>query len=100
MGSHRHGAGWRCTELLSEDDLELAGGRARLERARRLAGTIDDLYEDEWSICATVKDPGPHLAMIHHVGRPLGCECDCPDGAPGNWCEHVLAVGLSYLGDA
>lgn len=88
---------WLRLEVFGEDDLLALAGRERLERGRVLAGTIDDLYEDEWSICGTVHDGKAYLAMVHHVGSPLSCECDCPDGAPGRWCEHVVAVGLAYL---
>jgi uncharacterized Zn finger protein len=90
---------WQRTEAFGEDDLLELTGRERLERGRALAETIDDLYEDEWSIWGTVHDDGgkAYLAMVHHVGPPLSCECDCPDGAPGTWCEHVVAVGLAYL---
>lgn len=58
---------------------------------------IDDQYEDEYSLCATVTDGRPYLAMVHHrVGRLTG-ECDCPNGEPGSFCEHSVAVGLAYL---
>ena len=91
---------WLGVKVFSEDDLEQLAGRARLERARLLVDTIDDLYEDEWSLCGTVHDDKPYLAMVHHVGRPLGSECECPDGDPGSWCEHAVAVGLCYLDEA
>ena len=83
----------------SEQDLEQLAGAERLERARLLVDTIDDLYEDEWSVCGTVHDDKPFLAMVHHAGAPLGSECECPDGGPGSWCEHAVAVGLCYLDD-
>jgi len=92
-------AWWLGVKLFSEHDLEQLAGRDRLERARLLVGTIDDLYEDEWSICGTVHDDKSYLAMVHHVGGPLGSECECADGDPGSWCEHALAVGLCYLGE-
>ena len=63
---------------------------------------IEDDYEDEYSLCATVTDLRPHLVMVHHrVGR-LGSECDCHDGVPDSFCEHAVALGLWYLdeGDA
>lgn len=86
--------------MFSEADLEQLAGRDRLERARRLVDTIDDLYEDEWSLCGTVHDDKPYLAMVHHVGGPLSSECECLDGDPGSWCEHAVAVGLCYSGEA
>jgi len=43
-------------------------------------------------------DPsGHHSGNSRNGGHPLGCECACPDGDPGSWCEHVVAVGLCYL---
>ncbi|CAN5286586.1 hypothetical protein BH18ACT4_BH18ACT4_04510 [soil metagenome] len=46
----------------------------------------------------TVTDGRPYLAMVHHrVGRLAG-ECDCADSRPPeSFCEHSVAVGLSYL---
>jgi uncharacterized Zn finger protein len=92
-------AGWLGGKLFSEHDLETRAEHACLERARRLVDTIDDLYEDEWSVCGTVHDGKPYLAMVHHAGGPLSSECDCSDGDPGSWCEHAVAVGLCYLDD-
>lgn len=100
MASHERSAWWLGVKVFSEADLEQLVGRDRLERARRLVDTIDDLYEDEWSICGTVHDDKPYLAMVHHVGGPLSSECECPDGDPGSWCEHAVAVGLCYLDEA
>lgn len=80
-----------------EADLEELAGGERLERGRLLADTIEDLYEDEWSICGTVNDGRLYFAMVHHVGHPLSSECDCPDGDPGGWCTHAVAVGLRHL---
>lgn len=92
--------GWRSgrVQVFDEGDLERLAGRERLERGRVLAGTIDDLDEDEWSIWGRVHDGDRvYLAMVHHVDPPLSCECDCPAGDPGRWCEHVVAVGLCHL---
>ena len=97
MAPHGMSAWSLGIKAFSEQDLEQLAGAERFERARLLVDTIDDLYEDEWSICGTVHDDKPYLAMVHHVGHPLGCECECPDGAPGSWCEHAVAVGLCYL---
>ena len=87
-------------KAFSQQDLEQLAGAEHLKRARSLVDTIDDLYEDEWSVCGTVHDDKPYLAMVHHAGGPLGSECECPDGDPGNWCEHAVAVGLCYLDEA
>jgi len=76
--------------LFSQRDLQRLAGRRRFRRGLRLVDTIDDLYEDEWSLCATVHDCEPHLAMVHHRGSPLSTECDCPDGRPGSFCEHAV----------
>ena len=85
--------------LFSELDLQRLAGRARVERGRNLVDTIDDLYEDEYSLCATVYDDQPYLAMVHHRVGSLAGECDCLDGGPGSFCEHSVAVGLCYLAE-
>lgn len=83
----------------SERDLKRVAGRARLQEAERLVETIDDLYEDEWSLAATVQDADfRYLAMLHHGGRgPLSSECECKDDGPDSFCAHSVAVGLYYL---
>jgi uncharacterized Zn finger protein len=89
----------RDRSLFTEADLLRLAGPARFERGRSLVDMVDDEYEDEYSLCATVTDGRPYLAMVHHrVGRLAG-ECDCPDGRPGSFCEHSVALGLSYLDD-
>jgi hypothetical protein len=81
----------------SRRDLEALAGTVRLEDARSLVGAIEDFDEDEWSLWATIRDPEPNLAMIHHGGRgPLSSECDCADGEPGSFCRHSVAVALYY----
>jgi len=86
-------------KLFTEQDLRRLAGQARFKRGFTHVETIDDLYEDEFSLCATVYDGQPYLAMIHHRAGPLTGECDCPDGGPGPFCEHSVAVGLCYLSD-
>jgi len=85
--------------LLAEADLERLAGRDRLARARCLVDSIDDLYEDEFSLCGTVIDGASYLAMVHHRVGQLSGECECPNGDPPGLCEHSVAVGLCYLGD-
>jgi hypothetical protein len=71
---------------------------AVIARGQALADTIDDLYEDEWSIVGTVADgKRSFLAMVHHGNGPLSTECDCPEGRTGVSCEHAAAVGLCYV---
>jgi hypothetical protein len=67
--------------LFTRNDPQRLAEPARFERARQLAGTIDDLYEDEWSVFGTVLDDGrPYQAMVRH-SPPMSAECDCPEGA-------------------
>jgi uncharacterized Zn finger protein len=83
--------------LITARDLERLAGPERFHRGLELLAAVEDLYEDEHSLCATVHDDGkPYLAMVHHDG---GGECECPDGGPPGYCQHSVAVGLSNLGD-
>ena len=50
MAPRVRSAWWFGVRVFSEDDLEQLAGRDHLERARQLVDTIDDLYEDEWSL--------------------------------------------------
>jgi uncharacterized Zn finger protein len=65
---------------------------------RRLVQEVTDLDEDEHSVWATVHDVRPYLAMIHHE-PPLSGECDCQNGREPGFCEHSVAVALSYLSE-
>ncbi len=85
--------------LFTKADLERRAGPDRLTRGALLADTIEDLYEDEWSLVGSVHDgEAKYMAMIHWEG---GSECECPDGrgVNGVFCEHAAAVGLCYLGE-
>jgi uncharacterized Zn finger protein len=83
----------------TERELRRLAGTARVRRARSLLDSVSDLYEDEFSICATVEDDAQHQAMLHHAFGPLSAECDCPDGRNEPCCDHAAAVGLYYLTD-
>ena len=83
----------------TERALRRLAGPARLWRARSLVESVSDLYEDEFSICATVEDGEQHQAMLHHAFGPLSAECDCTDGRNEPCCAHAAAVGLYYLTD-
>jgi uncharacterized Zn finger protein len=86
--------------VFTRKDLQRLVEPAQFERGSVLADTIDDLYEDEWSLCATVLDGARHYeAMVHHGDRRLSAECDCPEGGPPSFCVHSIAVGLYYLGE-
>lgn len=86
--------------FFTRKDLQRLVAPAKFERGRVLAHTIEDLYEDEWSLCGTVLDDGRcHEAMVHHGSRWLSAECDCLEGGPPSFCEHSVAVGLCYLGE-
>jgi uncharacterized Zn finger protein len=85
--------------LFTRNELQRLAAPEQFERARQLAGTIDDLYDDGWSVFGTVVDDGRRYeAMVHHT-PPMSAECMCPDGGPPSFCEHSIAVGLCYLGD-
>jgi uncharacterized Zn finger protein len=83
----------------TERELRRLAGPARVRRARSLLDSVSDLYEDEFSICATVEDGEQRGAMLHHAFGPLSAECDCPDGRNEPCCDHAAAVGLYYLTD-
>jgi len=56
---------------------------------------VSDLYEDEFSLCATVEDGEQHLAILHHAFGPLSAECDAQT-AGESLLRHTAAVGLYY----
>jgi uncharacterized Zn finger protein len=86
-------------DTFAERDLRRLAGPSRFARGQILIDGVTDLYEDEFSVCATVFDGRPYLAMVHHSVGLLGSECDCPAGGQGLFCEHSVAVGLCYGAD-
>ncbi len=86
-------------KLFTERDLKRLAGRRRFGRGQGLLDAIEELCEDEFSLWSYVYDGERYLAIVHHRAGPLSTECDCPDGQPGSFCEHAVAVGLCYLSD-
>lgn len=37
------------------------------------------------------------VVLVFEGPGGLGCECDCPYGLEGNFCKHLVALGLTVL---
>jgi hypothetical protein len=82
-------------------DLERSATPADLARGRELAGQVEDLDWDEYSVWGCL--PGEGIAagelLLHHGERPLAGECPCPRGRGAGLCEHMTALAWAVLGD-
>ena len=60
-------------------------------------GAVESLTEDVGSINAKVIGTKPYRAKLWVDGNALGYSCSCPVGDDGDFCKHLVAVGLSAL---
>jgi hypothetical protein len=82
-------------------DLERPVTPADLARGRELAGQVEELDWDEYSVwgCLPGEGIGAGELLLHHGERPLAGECPCPGGRGAGLCAHMAALALAVLGD-
>lgn len=73
------------------------GSPDRFERARIFADEIDDLYEDEYSLCARRSPAVSRIWRCRITASVAFGVMRCPNGESGGFCEHSIALGLCYL---
>jgi len=90
------------TPDFSRRDLERAAGPADLARGRELAGQVEELDWDEYSVWGSLPGEGISVGylLLHHGQGRLAGECPCPDGNGDGLCAHMAALGWALLGDA
>jgi uncharacterized Zn finger protein len=82
-------------------DLERSATPADLARGRELAGQVEDLDWDEYSVWGSLPGEGITTGelLLHHGERPLAGECSCPRGRGAGLCAHMAALAWAVLGD-
>lgn len=83
-----------------EDDLRaLAGGRS-FDRGRGYLAAVTAVEVGDGWITATVHGTDVYQAELTLDGPDgLAGECDCPYGVEGNFCKHLVALGLTVLAE-
>lgn len=83
-----------------EDDLRTLAGPRSFERGREyLAGVTAVEVGDDW-ITATVHGTDAYQVELTLDGPDgLAGECGCPYGMEGNFCKHLVALGLTALAE-
>lgn len=82
-------------------DVHAATTPKALEHGRELAGHVEDLDWDEFSLWGRLPGEGIEAGelLVHHSGRPLTGECPCPGGRAAELCPHMVALASAFLGD-
>lgn len=83
---------------LTESELrELAGARS-FERGHGYVDAVSGVEVDDDWISASVRGTDRYAVKLLPRGRgaPTGT-CDCPYGQDGNFCKHLVALGLTVI---
>ncbi|MER5869513.1 hypothetical protein [Streptomyces sp. NPDC002044] len=85
----------------TETDLRAIAGRRSFERAQEYLDAVTVTEVGDGWITATVHGTHPYAVELSLDGgdAPAG-ECDCPYGLEGNFCKHLVGVGLTTLSRA
>ncbi|MBV2353251.1 hypothetical protein KUM39_02550 [Streptomyces sp. J2-1] len=75
---------------------ELAGERS-FARGRAYVDAVSAVEVRDDRIRASVAGTERYTAELTLGRRGLAGECDCPYGQEGNFCKHLVAVGLTVL---
>jgi len=80
----------------------------RLATSRSLArgeayfkdGRVHDLEADEGTCTAIVSGQEDYSVTLSSTENEINYSCDCPIGLEGEFCKHLVAVGLASLNSA
>jgi len=79
-----------------QDLLDLAGPHL-FERGLACVDAVAELRLQDGALLATVHGREPCLVRLGVGPEGLSGRCACPEGDSGQWCEHMVAVGLAKL---
>ncbi|WP_229881085.1 SWIM zinc finger family protein [Streptomyces alanosinicus] len=83
-----------------EDDLRALAGPRSFERGRGYLAEVTAVEVGDGWITATVHGTEAYQAELTLDGPDgLAGECDCPYGVEGNFCKHLVALGLTVLAE-
>ncbi|MEU9848053.1 DUF6880 family protein [Streptomyces sp. NPDC047985] len=90
----------RVAKSLTEANLKALAGARSFERGAGYLDAVSGIEVGEVSATATVHGTERYEVELTLDGpRGLSGECDCPYGQEGNFCKHLVALGLSLLAD-
>jgi uncharacterized Zn finger protein len=83
--------------LLNVETLRRLAGSASFRRGEDYfdEGSVESLQEDRGVIVARVIGTKPYQAKLWADGKTLAYSCTCPVADDGEFCKHLVAVGLS-----
>ncbi|MGH9844645.1 MAG: SWIM zinc finger family protein [Blastocatellia bacterium] len=61
-------------------------------------GRVRAMAADDGKISALVDGNRSYRVSLRMEARPIGHQCECPEGAAGRFCKHCVAVCLAYSG--
>ncbi|MGW7526748.1 SWIM zinc finger family protein [Streptomyces sp. NPDC054783] len=83
-----------------EDDLRALAGPRSFERGRGYLAAVTAMEVGDGWIAATVHGTDAYQVELDLEGPDgLAGECDCPYGTEGNFCKHLVALGLTVLAE-
>ncbi|MFD7130000.1 SWIM zinc finger domain-containing protein [Streptomyces sp. NPDC059894] len=83
---------------LTEANLRALAGARSFERGLGYLDAVSGVEVDDARVTATVHGTERYEVelVLDGPGSPAG-ECDCPYGLEGNFCKHLVALGLTVL---
>jgi uncharacterized Zn finger protein len=86
--------------LFSEADLRRVAGERSFGRGLGYLDAVGDLEIGVDQVTATVYGTDAYEVVLDLGDGGVTGECSCPHGAAGFFCKHLVAVGLTVLGQA
>jgi uncharacterized Zn finger protein len=83
--------------LFTEEDLRQAAGERSFDRGRGYLPAVAGLEIGVDQVTATVFGTDDYEVRLD-LGASAAGDCSCPYGEEGNFCKHLVAVGLTVLG--
>ena len=89
----------KIDEVVTVSNLRAAAGSRSFSRGEEYFedGAVHHLYCDGEQLTADVHGTHVYHACITNEDGYLYGECSCPFGQDGNFCKHLVALGLEYL---
>ena len=86
--------------LFSEADLRRAAGERSFGRGVGYLDAVGDLEFGADQVTATVYGTDAYEVVLDLDDGGVTGDCSCPHGQEGFFCKHLVAVGLTALGQA
>lgn len=89
----------KLNKVLNEAALRSFAGRRSFLRGEDYFenGAVRHLYCDGKQVTADVRGTHLYHSRLTVLDGRLHGECDCPVGQSGDFCKHLVALGLAYL---